>query len=71
MRTLQGALSLLETAIQPRTTVESDQVWSEDTSWKNDFLNIGHLSAKEINALREDYKKQREAAAMLKNAAAD
>lgn len=66
MRTLEGTLRLLETATQSRTTVESDQVWSEDTSWKNDFLNIGHLSAEEINALRENYRKQREAAAVLK-----
>lgn len=67
MRTLAGALSLLETATQPRTTLESPQVWSEDASWKNDFLNIERLSTMEINALREDYKKQRAAAAMLKN----
>ena len=71
MRTLEGALSLLETATQPRTTIESAQIWSEDASWKNDFLNIERLSAEEITMLREDYKKQREAAAMLKNSTKD
>ena len=71
MQTLKGALKLLETATQPRTTVESNQVWSQDASWKNDFLNIGRLSVEEITMLREDYKKQREAAAMLKNSAKD
>jgi len=38
---------------------------------ENDFLNIERLSPMEINALRENYKKQREAAAMLKNSAKD
>lgn len=71
MQTLKDALKLLETATQPRTTVESNQVWSQDASWKNDFLNIERLSPMEINALRENYKKQREAAAMLKNSAKD
>lgn len=71
MQTLKDALKLLETATQPRTTVESNQVWSQDASWKNDFLNIERLSPMEINALRENYKKQREAAAMLKNPAKD
>jgi hypothetical protein len=71
MRTLEGALSLLETATQPRTTIESAQIWSEDVSWKRDFLNIERVSAEEITMLREDYKKQREAAAMLKNSTKD
>ncbi|MDB9797216.1 hypothetical protein OAB85_00980 [Pseudomonadales bacterium] len=71
MQTLKDALKLLETATQPRTTVESNQVWSQDASWKNDFLNIERLSPMEVNALRENYKKQREAAAMLKNSAKD
>ena len=70
-RTVEGTLKLLETAKRPRTTFQSSQVWSENASWKNDFLNIERLSPMEISALREAYKKQREAAAKLKNATKD
>ena len=66
--TLEGALKLFETASSPRTTVESSQVWAENDAWKEDFLNIARLSKAEIDALREDYKKQREASAALKAA---
>ena len=71
MRTLEGALSLLKTATQPRTTLQSSQVWSEEASWKEDFLNIAHLSPEEINTLREEYNKQRETSAKLKTTAGE
>ena len=66
MQTLKDALNLLESANQPRTTAESNQLWSAEASWRDDFLNIEHLSAEEIKTLREDYKKQREASAKSK-----
>ena len=71
MLTLKDALKLLESANQPRTTVESNQLWSAEASWRDDFLNIEHLSAEEIKTLREDYKKQREASAKLKGTASE
>jgi hypothetical protein len=41
-------------------------VWAANDAWKNDFLNIERLSAREIEVLREEYKAQRDAAGKLK-----
>lgn len=38
---LEMALRLLETAFAPRTTVQTPYVWSEDPSWKEDYLRLG------------------------------
>ena len=71
LQTLAGALRLFATTTQPRTTMKSDQIWSQDDSWEKDFLNIQRLSEKEIEKLREDYKQQRATAAKLKNLSND
>ena len=65
-QTLKHALKMLETSNAPRTTVVSSQVWAANDAWKNDFLNIERLSAREIEVLREEYKAQRDAAGKLK-----
>ena len=42
--TMELALRVLKTAIGPRTTVQSPQVWTEDASWKLDFsLSLIHI----------------------------
>jgi hypothetical protein len=38
---LEHAFGLLESAIGPRTTVQTPYVWSEDPSWRDRFLDIG------------------------------
>ena len=55
--TLEQALSLFESATHPQTTVKSSQVWSEDTSWKEEFQNVAKLSAEEITKMRAAFDK--------------
>src|SRR6195256_3805207 len=43
-RTLELALRVLEAAPGPRTTMASPLRWSEDASWKLDYLNIDRIS---------------------------
>lgn len=50
--TLEFALSLLEQAEGPRSTVQSPLRWLSDPSWKLDYCNIERLSAQEIAARR-------------------
>lgn len=54
-QTLELALSLLETAVGPRTTLQSPQHWDEDGLWKEDFYNIGKLSDAELAKRRADF----------------
>ena len=37
---LEAALSLLETATGPRTTIQTPHEWNADHSWKRDFWNV-------------------------------
>ena len=37
---LDLGLSLLESAVAPRTTVQTPFRWSDDHSWKRDYLNL-------------------------------
>ena len=46
------ALDLLESAEEGGATRANPQEWSEDHSWKEDFLNAGKLTAEEIAARR-------------------
>jgi hypothetical protein len=41
---LEHALGLLESATAPRTTVQTPYVWSEDASWRDQFLDVGALA---------------------------
>ena len=57
--TLGLALSLLEAAPAPRTTVQSPLRWSEDPSWKLDYSNIERLTPDEIRRRREEFDRQK------------
>lgn len=57
--TLELALQLLETAIAPRTTVQSPQHWADDAEWKRDFSNIDNLSAEELAQRRQAFDEQK------------
>lgn len=50
--TLEMALSLLETAEGPRTTVRSGLRWADDQSWKRDYANAERLSPEELRERR-------------------
>jgi D-proline reductase (dithiol) PrdB len=53
--TLEGALGLLETARQPRTTLQSPLRWSAASDWKLDYSNASRLSAEELRRRRAEF----------------
>jgi hypothetical protein len=53
--TLELALRVLESAPAARTTVESPQRWSDDTSWKLDYDNVDNLTPEEIAERRREF----------------
>ena len=46
--TLELALSLLESAAGPRTTLRSPLRWSDDAEWKLDYCNVDRLAPEEL-----------------------
>ncbi|HWA42968.1 MAG TPA: hypothetical protein VHA10_07140 [Hypericibacter adhaerens] len=53
--TLDLALSLLEAAPGPRTTMQSPLRWREDPAWKLDYCNIERLTPEEIRQRRAEF----------------
>jgi hypothetical protein len=53
--TLDLALSVLDSAPAPRTTVQSPLRWSADPAWKLDYCNIERLSPEEIVRRRAEF----------------
>ena len=64
--TLQMALELFSSATEPRTTVASPQIWSDDDDWKRQFMNIDALSAEKIAQMKAEFAEQKRVAAELK-----
>ncbi len=60
--TIELALKVLETAVGPRTTVQSPLRWSEDASWKLDFSNIEQMSDEEIERRRAEFDRNKQIA---------
>jgi D-proline reductase (dithiol) PrdB len=54
-QTLELALRVLETAPGARTTVQSPIRWSEDASWKRDYLDLAKLSPEKIAERRKEF----------------
>jgi len=54
-KTLSLALTVLQSAPGPRTTVQSPQKWSSDSSWKLDFQNVERIPADEIERRRAEF----------------
>ncbi|MGO4127158.1 glycine/sarcosine/betaine reductase selenoprotein B family protein [Inquilinus sp. YAF38] len=65
--TFDLALTLLEQAPAPRTTVQSPLVWSTNPDWKLDYCNIDRLSAEEIRQRRADFDRQKQIAQAVRN----
>jgi glycine/betaine/sarcosine/D-proline reductase family selenoprotein B len=61
-QTLEFALRVLESAPGPRTTMQSPLRWSEDASWKLDYLNLERIGAEELARRRAEFDKQKEIA---------
>ena len=53
--TLELALRVLESAPAARTTVQSPQRWSDDTTWKTDYNNLDKLTPEEIAEKRKEF----------------
>ena len=66
--TMELALKLLESAVAPRTTVQSPLRWSEDADWKLDFSNVERMPAEEIARRRAEFDRQKEIARQKREA---
>src|ERR1700704_5494347 len=53
--TLDLALTVLETAPAPRTTVQSPLTWRAMPDWKLDYCNIEHLTPEEVALRRAEF----------------
>jgi glycine/betaine/sarcosine/D-proline reductase family selenoprotein B len=69
--TLALALTVLETATVPRTTVQSPQRWSDDPNWKRDFDNVEMLTSAELARLRAEHERHRAVARADRSAASN
>jgi D-proline reductase (dithiol) PrdB len=69
-RTLELALSVLESAPGPQTTVQSPLRWSADHAWKRDYSNAAMLSAEELARRRREFDAQKAVARGLRDTAA-
>ncbi len=65
--TLELALTLLETAAEPRTTVQSPLKWSESTQWKLDYCNAERLSPEELARRRAEFDRSKETAKAIRD----
>ena len=68
--TLELALALLETAAEPRTTLQSPLRWSESAEWKLDYCNAARMSPEELARRRADFDRGKEAAKALRESIA-
>jgi len=64
--TLELALRVLESAVGPRTTVQSPLRWSDDPDWKGDYCNIDRRSPEEVAALKAEAEQARILAKQLR-----
>jgi D-proline reductase (dithiol) PrdB len=68
--TLELALRLLETAVGPRTTLQSPQRWDADGAWKLDYLNLEQIGEAELQRRKEEFIRQKAIAKGLREQAA-
>jgi hypothetical protein len=64
--TLELALVLLESAAEPRTTVQSPLRWSASAEWKLDYCNVGRLGPEELARLRSEFDRGKEQARQMR-----
>lgn len=68
--TLALALHLLETATQPRSTLQSPQRWSASPAWKLDYCNVERVSPEELARLRAESDRAKATAKAIRDGAA-
>ena len=64
--TLELALTLLETAAEPRTTLQSPLAWSDGDGWKEDYSNVKLLPPEEIARRRAEFDRGKEQAKAIR-----
>lgn len=57
--TLAGALHLLDSATQSRTTVTNPQRWSDNNAWQQDFMNVDVIPEAKLERLRAEFAEQK------------
>ncbi len=67
--TLDLALRVLETAVAPRTTVQNPLRWSEDSSWKLDYLDATRLTKDDLARERAENDRSKATAQAVRDAA--
>ncbi len=60
--TLDLAFRVLESAVSPRTTVQSPLRWTDDGDWKNDYSNVSRMSPEEVAKRRAEFDKVKQVA---------
>lgn len=65
-KTLAIALRLLESAKDPRTTVQSPLKWSDDPSWKLDYSNAERMTSEQIAEARRKFDAGKQTARKLR-----
>jgi hypothetical protein len=60
--TLELALKVLESAVGPRTTVQSPLRWNEDGDWKRDYNNLERMAPEEVARRRAEFDKVKQVA---------
>ena len=60
--TLDLALKVLESAVGPRTTVQSPLRWNDDGDWKLDYNNLERMPPEEIAKRRAEFDKVKQVA---------
>jgi hypothetical protein len=65
--TLAQALALFDSATEPRMTVQSSKQWSNDPSWKDDYLNVDAMPPDEIARRRTEFAQQKAVAQRIKD----
>lgn len=64
--TLVSALTLIDSATAPQTTLASTQRWSSADDWQLDFMNVDRLSEAQITRLRDEFQTQKHIANEIK-----
>ena len=52
-RIVEMALELLENATEPRTTVQTPFIWSEEESWKEEYMKIDASNMDQLRRMGE------------------
>jgi hypothetical protein len=60
--TMDMALDLLQSAWQPRTTVQTPFIWSEDETWRKGFMQVSEAQREALRKAGKIRRAQREKA---------